>query len=348
MLDCRKTVDDMYQYSKTEGSMLLSSFGSENEGFHFWDEYRSKHRRYDKLFNRMFNSFKYFMQKPDQTIAEITEDFTDEVYNHLMINAKKYEELYRVNVINDENYSITDNYNITETLEKETTKEDTDVYGERDDVNAKTIGSKNTTASKQYGQKQDTVSTEYGQKQNTASTQYGQKQNTESSQYGQIQTTVNNVKGSETDTQTNEIAGFNTTTFVNDNRKTEVLGQRTDTSTETVGSHTDSKSITEGGHTDSETITEGTHTDTVTSTEGAHTDGESLLESSQTINDGFSKGEQTDTHNGSLSEEYTLTRKGNIGVRTITEVLEYHQEFWTTYEFYTLIFKEICAELLLI
>ena len=282
MLDCRKTVDDMYQYSKTEGSMLLSSFGSDNEGFHFWDEYRLKHRRYDKLFNRMFNSFKYFMQKPDQTIAEITEDFIDEVYNHLMVNAKKYEELYRVNVLNDENYSIVDNYNITETLEKETTKEDTDVYGEREDADSKTIGAKETGVT---------------------------------TQYGQITSQGSFTKGSQSDSHVDDIAGFNSATYAKDTSKSDTYGSRQDSSSDTVSAHSDSETTNEGA---------------------------------QTVGDAFTKGEQTDTHNGSLSEEYTLTRKGNIGVRTITEVLQYHQEFWTTYEFYTLIFKEICAELLLI
>ena len=256
MMDVRKTVSEMYKYAKEEDSLLLSSFGAENEGYHFWDEYRLKHRKYDKLFNRMFNSFKYFMQEEGETIAEITENFTDDVYAHLMVNAKKYEELYRINIINDSDYSILDNYNITETMDKETADEETKVYGEREDT------------------------VEYGEK--------------------EIETA--NVKGNQTNVITNGIAGFNSSDFANDDKSNEVYGQRTDSSNETIGTHTD------------------------TST----------------------KGEQIDTNNISGTEEYTLTRKGNIGVRTITEVIEYHRNFWNTYEFYTYIFKEICAELLLI
>ena len=48
------------------------------------------------------------------------------------------------------------------------------------------------------------------------------------------------------------------------------------------------------------------------------------------------------------STTYTLTRKGNIGVRTVTEILTQHKDMWSVWEFYTYIFKEICAELLLI
>lgn len=272
----------MYQYAKEEDSLLLSSFGADSEGFHFWDEYRSKHRRYDKLFNRMFNSFKYFMQKPNQTIAEITEDFTDEVYNHLMINAKKYEELYRVNVINDENYSILDNYNITETMEKELASENTSVLGEREDTNARNIGAKSTTVNNAYGEKE-------------------------------VNTTME--KGSQTDAHVNDIAGFNSPSYAKDNKTSDVYGERTDGVNEVTSARTDSETTNEGA---------------------------------QLVNDTFNKGEQTDSHSGTETEDYTLTRKGNIGVRTITEVIEYHTQFWTTYEFYTLIFKEICAELLAI
>lgn len=272
----------MYKYAKEEDSLLLSSFGANSEGFHFWDEYRSKHRKYDKLFNRMFNSFKYFMQEDGQTISEITEDFTDEVYNHLMINAKKYEELYRVNVVADNDYSITDNYNITETMEKEIGREDTNTYGEREDGNSRTLGAKDTTVTDAYGQKE---------------------------------TSVQATKGTQSDTHEDDIAGFNSATYSDDTKRTDVYGQRQDNSSETVNAHSDTKTTAEGA---------------------------------QTISDEFTKGEQVDTLIGSRTEDYTLTRRGNIGVRTITEVLEYHEQFWTTYEFYTLIFKEICAELLAI
>lgn len=256
MMDVRKTVSEMYKYAKEEDSLLLSSFGAENEGYHFWDEYRLKHRKYDKLFNRMFNSFKYFMQEDGETIAEITENFTDDVYAHLMVNAKKYEELYRVNVVDDSQYSILDNYNITETMDRETADEETKVYGAREDT------------------------VEYGEKEIESS----------------------NTKGNQTNIITNGISGFNSADFANDDKSNEVYGQRTDNSSETIGAHTDTNT----------------------------------------------KGEQTDTNNNMGTEEYTLTRKGNIGVRTITEVIEYHRNFWNTYEFYTYIFKEICAELLLI
>lgn len=59
-------------------------------------------------------------------------------------------------------------------------------------------------------------------------------------------------------------------------------------------------------------------------------------------------GAREDTTTGSGTEKYTLTRKGNIGVQTATDMLRKHNDFWKPYEFYDMIFKDICKELLII
>lgn len=78
--------------------------------------------------------------------------------------------------------------------------------------------------------------------------------------------------------------------------------------------------------TSSQTITEGSRTDTEgqrIDTTGQHTD-------------------ETD------SDEWTLTRKGNIGVQTAGDILRIHTEYWTEkYKFLQLIFDDICKQLLL-
>lgn len=49
------------------------------------------------------------------------------------------------------------------------------------------------------------------------------------------------------------------------------------------------------------------------------------------------------------SDEWTLTRKGNIGVQTAGDILRIHTEYWTeTYKFLNLIFSDICKGLLLV
>lgn len=77
---------------------------------------------------------------------------------------------------------------------------------------------------------------------------------------------------------------------------------------------------------------------------------------SQTFNDGQrmdTYGSRTDTTNEHTdemdSDEWTLTRKGNIGVQTAGDILRIHTEYWTeTYKFLQLIFDDIAKQLLII
>lgn len=229
-----KTVNDMWKYNKEQTSpKLLSDYGAD-----FWKEYRDNAARYDAIFRRCFLSFKYFLQEPGETIAEITENFTTDVYNHLLMNDKKYSELYRIYVVDDEKYSLLDNYDMEEKLEKDTTENRTNQYGQRSDSTSNTVGAQSNST-------------------------------------------------------TNTVAPYNSNTFQNDS-----------SSSQSLGSRSDSGSLT--------------------------------------------KGAQTDQLAMIGSEDYTLTRKGNIGVMTGTDMLVKHDKYWQTYEFYMYIFKDICRELLLV
>ena len=56
--------------------------------------------------------------------------------------------------------------------------------------------------------------------------------------------------------------------------------------------------------------------------------------------------QHVDTHE---NDEWTLTRKGNIGVQTAGDILRIHTEFWTEhFKFMNMIFDDIAKELLLI
>lgn len=227
-----KTVNDMYKYANANSMLLLSNFNAT-----FWQDYIANHARYDKLFRRLYYNFKYFMQECDSDlddIADVTSEFIDDVYNHLMANKRKYEELYRIHVISDEDYSITDNYHITETMDRDTTSTDDNVYGARTD--------------------QET-------------------------------------RGSQTNTTESDVSPYDNENFYNEGKVTDVLGTRSD-------------SLTKGSHTDA------------------------------LANVG--------------TEDYTLTRRGNIGVQTGTEMLEKHNRYWDKYKFYEYIFACICADLLLV
>ena len=141
----------------------------------------------------------------------------------------------------------------------------------------------------------------------------------------------------------------------NTNTSSEVIGEKANTETTSYGSRQDNSSTTLGSQTntttdkvstyDSEdfynkTNTEGSlseRTDTTSSNIGEHTD-------TTTSN----SGEQTNTTNETSTESYTFTKKGNIGVKTVSEILKEHDDFWDSFSFYDRIFKDICSECLLV
>ena len=251
---------DIYKYYRSQNTKMLSNFQPSEVNDDFWADYRTNYARYDAVFNRMFNSFWYFLQDRQGTIAEVAADFTQAVYDHLMINEKKYSELYRIEVIPDEDYSLTNNYNITEVMDKDITDNNDNTYGQRIDSGSFTEGSRSDSAS--------------------------------------------NTLGSQTTTVTDGIAPYDSDVFSNNKESETVAGSRQDSSSFTKGSQSDSSSNT--------------------------------------------KGQQIYDLNRTYTEDYTLTREGNIGVQTATDMIDKHKKFWSLWAFYEYIFKEISKDLLLI
>ena len=145
-----KTIDDVYKYNKNNNLKMLSDYPSD-----FWEEYRSNNDKYDKLFDRMFMSFKPCFQSEEESTMDIANNFREDVYNHLLINDKKYSELYRVNVIPDTSYSLTDNYDVTETMDKDITDNNDNTYGARTDSVEETEGSRTDSTSETEGSRTD-------------------------------------------------------------------------------------------------------------------------------------------------------------------------------------------------
>lgn len=104
----------MYQYQKSQKPTepLLSNYDAE-----WWADYVNNHALYDAQFSRMFKSFYYFNQSDDRenAIAEVTADFIDAVKIHLMMNAEKYRQLWRVLSVPDAQNELYENVNGTET-----------------------------------------------------------------------------------------------------------------------------------------------------------------------------------------------------------------------------------------
>ena len=123
-----KTVKEMYEVSKNAGTPLLSNFNST-----FWNDYIEHYTELDRYFARRYRSFRYFPQEESDTIEVVTQNFTSSVYEHLLVNKKRYEELYRVQAVNDNDYMLLDNYNVKTDITKEGTGNGSIVSGERED-----------------------------------------------------------------------------------------------------------------------------------------------------------------------------------------------------------------------
>ena len=272
-----KTVKEMYESAVLKDTALLSTYNGD-----FWNEYIKNHKEYDRLFMRMFKSFIYFLQDGNESIDDVLTNFIEDVKLHLMVNSKKYSELYRTYIVNDDDYMLLDNYNVKESMNKQNSYEGNDVLGKRDDVTNDTIGA--------------------------------------------ITTNTTSIIGEQTNSEIKKVSPYDSNSFNNESGTDSNFGTRSDRGNTTTNEHIDSGNATTNEHTDSGNTTTNEHTDNLT----------------------FTKGQQTDSHSNNSTESYELTRKGNIGVQTGADMLKKHDSFWTPYEFYTMIFKDISKELLLV
>ena len=229
----KKTINDIYNYCTDNNIIMLSEYNSD-----FWANYITNHSTYDLVFLRLFSSFIFFMKSNNENIEDVSTRFINQVRAHLLINDKKYSELYRVNVIDDSKYSLTDNYDMVETMQKIGGDNQTDTFGQRLD-------------------------------------------------------TSNSTVGAQTNDNIHKVAPDDANTFNNYESDIFTNGERTDTSA-------------------------------------------------------ITKGSEIDTHVNTNTENYNLTRKGNIGVMTATDMLDRHKRFWSMWEFYEYIFKEISRDLLIV
>ena len=124
----KKTVKEMYEVTKVAGTPLLSNFNGV-----FWTYYIDNYTELDRYFAKKYSSFRYFAQEESDTIEVVTQNFTSSVYEHLLVNKKRYEELYRAQSVNDNEYMLLDNYNVNETVTKEGSGNGSIVSGERED-----------------------------------------------------------------------------------------------------------------------------------------------------------------------------------------------------------------------
>ena len=311
-----QTIKDIYNYRREDNSPMLSPFEPAGE-IDFWKPYRDNFEYFDRLFMKKYRS--WFPMDQEGDIEEVAIDFAYDVKSWLMINDKRYSELYRIQTItDDEKYSLTDNVYETESISKSTSNAGTFTKG------SETISDSGST---QYGAQSDSesksaVHPQYSNSE-SKSTSYG-------SQLVEVDGTV--TQGSTSKQTENSTSAYNSSTMALTDRKVETDDPQTETTNmdTTHGAHTDTEtnSYTNGAHTDTEanSYTHGAHTDTVTNT---RTDSS-----------------RSDSSSATGTETMTRNRAGNIGVKDVPQMLGDQKDFWSAFSFYDFIFDEIARDLL--
>lgn len=128
-------VKDMYDYTSENSIKLLSDFTAD-----FWTEYKNNYTYFDELFRKFYKNYLYFEQEDDAEVNEVQTDFTSSVYEWLLLNSKRYSELYRIHIADDTKYDIYGNINLVESNEHGYEKEKEAIYGQRTDVNNLQVG----------------------------------------------------------------------------------------------------------------------------------------------------------------------------------------------------------------
>lgn len=134
-------VKDMYGYTNTHQMPLLSNLNVE-----WWSEYVNNYTEFDNVFKNQYKSFRFFDQELDDELPNVTASFIKAVKDWLLLNSKRFDELWRVNIVNDADYSIIDNYDIKEEYSGNETNQLATKEGKRTDVDDLKVGNQNSSS----------------------------------------------------------------------------------------------------------------------------------------------------------------------------------------------------------
>ena len=218
------TIEDIYGYCKDNELRMLSNYTGD-----FWTYYMTNSERFDRQFMRRYRSFFPYIQSGNDTLENVSHDFIYDVQAHLVSNAKRYSELFRVNnILDNEAYSLTNNVDYTETLEESTGKDITFNKGSQTDTEdlEHVKGSQTDTEDLEHvkGSQTDTEDLEHvtGQQDVTVETSTSAFNESEFTPVDKSETD----NGQRTDTDDNSRT-YGQRTDTDDNSRT--YGQRTDT-----------------------------------------------------------------------------------------------------------------------
>ncbi len=348
-----------------ENEPLLSRYSGA-----FWMPYLADSQTYDRLFARLYESFKYRVRGKSLTVATMFTQFRTDVKSILAANSKKYNELFRLENLDDEVYNILDNYDLTETMERLTGNTRTENIGAREDSDTLTMTGTNTYTVNETATNEQTGSVNLEHNGNESSEKTGTEtnsitgtdktasNNSVTNTYGVISsdTTVNNPDV--TTTRENTVSAFDASDYSPREKTTETVNKHAIDTVTNTDEHIDT-STNEGSETITHDTTDtktynltDTNTRDLTDTETRNLTDKNTVETTDTENRdstdsrAIKTGAQENDIKDSGTENYNLRRKGNIGVMTQSDVLMKHLELWDGYSFYQKIFTDIADVLL--
>ena len=186
----------MYDYTSSNNKCLLGSFQSSQPVLYdFWQDYVDNYEDYDKAFCTRYKNWYFFDQTGSESAQEVYEKFVDAVEGFMLINDKKFTELFKTELLTIDADTVLADRVITETKESERTIDREYVAGQREDSSSETLGER-------------------------------------------------------TDTSTVQVMAFNSTSFVDSNKRTDVSGEQENSNSYTRGEQTDTEDVTDTlGHT---------------------------------------------------------------------------------------------------
>ena len=137
---------DLYKHCvENDNTPLLPPFEADPENpawYDFWaNTYfanEGSYEAYDREFARRYRNFFYYDFLEADSLNDALQDFWTDCASILQLNQKKYQEMYRIFVLSDEDMPITYNYDMTEQTGKQKTTFDKgsqeNTYGARTDT----------------------------------------------------------------------------------------------------------------------------------------------------------------------------------------------------------------------
>lgn len=137
---------DLYKYCvENDNTPLLPPFEADPDNpawSDFWaNTYfanEGSYEAYDREFARRYRNFFYYDFLEADSLDDAIQNFWSDCASIMQLNQKKYQEMYRIFVLSDEDMPITYNYDMTETTGKQKTTFDKgsqeNTYGQRTDT----------------------------------------------------------------------------------------------------------------------------------------------------------------------------------------------------------------------